>query len=435
MSAHPPPPELSPPESLDILLPDLNGIPRGQRAFGPAAADMLQNGLPWPSSLFAMRFDGQIVEETGMGLRSGDPDYPCRAVAGTFAPAPWRPGGTQAVFEMRDEAGGGFFADPREALRRVLRRLGDDGVHPVVAFEMEFSVRAGNNGDGDHGADGNGDLHSMDELSRRSRMLDMIQDAAKRQDIPLFAAMSEDAPGQFEAKLLHGPDPLAACLHAILLRRAVRECARACGLAATFMAKPAPGQTGNGMHIHVSATSAPGGGRPLFADDARLQSAVAGALATAREGTAFYAPFANSYRRFVPGYYAPVNLSWGRENRSVMVRLPRTEQDAGKRLEFRLPGADANPHLALAALLAGAHDGMSRRLRPPPEAQGDATAAPPGIPLDWRPALDELRAGKTLPSYLGEDFVRHYLTVKESEWRDCQAHVSDYDRERYQAAF
>ena len=422
--------ELNPPDSLDILLPDLNGIPRGQRVFGAAAAEMLKNGLPWPSSLYAMRFDGHIAEETGLGLRSGDPDYPCRAIAGTFAPAPWRNGGAQAVFEMRDENGDGFYADPREALRRVLRRLNADGMHPVVAFEMEFFVRK-NSDD----SEGNGNLHSMDEVSRRSRMLDMMRDAAEKQRLPLFAAMSEDAPGQFEAKLLHDSDPLSACLHAILLRRVARECARACGMDATFMAKPMPGQTGNGMHLHVSASSEKGGGRWIFADDSVLESAVAGALQTAREGTAFYAPFANSYRRFVPGYYAPTNLSWGRENRSVMTRIPRAEKDSGKRFEFRLPGADANPHLVLAAVLAGAHYGVVNKLSPPPPAEGDATTAPPGIPLDWRPALDELRNGKILPSYMGEDFVRHYLTVKESEWRDCQAHVSDYDRERYQAAF
>ena len=83
----------SPAESLDILLPDINGIPRGQRIFGAAAKSVLKNGLPWPSSLYAMRFDGHIVEETGLGLRAGDPDFPCRLVPNTFAPTPWRRGG------------------------------------------------------------------------------------------------------------------------------------------------------------------------------------------------------------------------------------------------------------------------------------------------------------------------------------------------------
>ena len=414
-------------ESLDVLLPDLNGIPRGQRVFGKDAAGMLRDGLSWPSSLYAMRFDGHIVEESGMGLRSGDPDYPCRALPGTLAPTPWRPGGMQAVFEMRTEDGGGFFADPREALRRVVRRLNDDGVYPTVAIEMEFYLVK-------NGGGGNGELHGMDEISRHSRMLDMIWESAEKQKLPVFAALSEDAPGQFEVKLRHESDPLAACLHAILLRRAARECARACGTEATFMAKPLADEVGSGMHAHVSARTAARGGRPIFADAKVLQSATAGTLAAAREGTAFFAPFANSYRRFVPGCYAPLRLSWAHENRSVMTRIPRAEKDSGKRLEFRLPGADANPHLVLAAILAGMHYGMSRKLRPPPEAKGDATAGDADIPLEWRAALNELRGGKILAQYMGADFVRHYLTVKESEWRDFQAHISDYDRERYRAA-
>ena len=427
--------------SLDILLPDLNGIPRGQRVRGAAGAALLRGGMPWPSSLFAMRFDGHIVEETGLGLRAGDPDLPCRALPQTRAPTPWRAGGAQAVFEMRDENGGGFFADPREALRRVVSRLNADGLFPTVAFEMEFFILE--NGDA-HNAGGlgglggaNGNLHSLDEVSRRARLLDLIQESAEKQRLPLFAALSEDAPGQFEAKLRHVADPLLACLHAILLRRAARECARACGAAATFLAKPFPGVTGSGMHVHVSAASAARGGRKVFADAKVLESAVAGVLKVAREGTAFFAPFGNSYRRFVPGYYAPTGLSWGRENRSVTARIPRAETDAGRRLEFRLPGADANPHLVLAAILAGIHHGVSNKLTPPPEAKGDAGRAaasgPSRLPLEWRAALDELRRAKILPSYLGADFVRHYLLVKENEWRDWQAHVSDYDRERYRA--
>ena len=413
--------------TLDALLPDLNGVPRGQRLRGTEADAVLNNGLAWPSSLFAMRFDGHITEETGIGLRNGDPDLHCELVPDTLAPVPWRDGGRQAVFEMRDDNGGGFFADPREALRRVVRVLNRDGIFPAVAVELEFFVLPKGGG--------NGELHSAEELSRCAPLLDFVCDAAESQRLPVFAALSEDAPGQFEIKLRHCPDPLAACLHAVLLRRVVRECARARGMDATFLAKPFPGVTGNGMHLHISATSKHNGGRMLFANDEWMKSAVAGALAVAREATAFFAPTANSFRRFVPGYYAPVNLSWGFENRSVMVRVPRAESDAAKRLEFRLPGADANPHLVLASVLAGIHFGVSQKLRPPPEAKGDATAKRPDIPPDWRGALDKLARAKILPQYFGADFVRHYLTVKESEWRDFQSHVSDYDRERYRAVF
>ena len=293
-----------PSESLDILLPDINGIPRGQRVFGKDAGGILRDGLSWPSSLYAMRFDGEIVEESGMGLRSGDPDYPCRMLPGTFAQTPWRPGGTQAVFEMRKEDGEGFFADPREALRRVLRRLNDDGVYPTVAIEMEFYILK-NDGKG------NGELHAMDEISRHSRMLDMIWESAEAQKLPVFAALSEDAPGQFEVKLRHESDPLTACLHAILLRRAARECARACGTEATFIAKPLAGEVGSGMHVHVSARTSARGGRHIFADAKTLHSATAGTLAVAREGTAFFAPFANSYRRLCSGLLRAVALDLG----------------------------------------------------------------------------------------------------------------------------
>ena len=184
------------------------------------------------------------------------------------------------------------------------------------------------------------------------------------------------------------------------------------------------------MHLHLSLVDKNGGF--VFVDEDKLKAAVADVLAVLPESMAFYAPYDNSYRRFVPGKYVPLSPSWGYENRSAAVRIPMAGGDNAKRLEFRLPGADANPYLAATAILAGVHWGISQNLCPPQELSGEYRGAAQ-YPISWRGALDALSQAEILPRYINKDFIKNYLTVKENEWRHHRDQVSEYDITRYGA--
>jgi glutamine synthetase len=187
------------------------------------------------------------------------------------------------------------------------------------------------------------------------------------------------------------------------------------------MARPLPGQSPSGLHVHVSLVTADGDN--LFARDERaLRHAVAGLQATMAESMLLCAPNANSYRRLRPLTYAPTAPTWGHNNRTVALRIP-IGPPAAQRLEHRLAGADANPYLVLAAVLAGIHHGLSHELEPDAPITGNAYAqAPPRLPLSWDRALDALEGAAILPEYLGAAFCRLYRVCRAAE-RDRFADV------------
>ena len=276
---------------FETLIADINGIWRGLQT---PIADMdktLQNGVSFPRSLYAMRFDGGIVEDTGLGLSTGDPDYPCFFLPQTNKPVAWRDVGMQAVAVMQTPDGAPFYADPRAVLAAVVDKLRADGLLPLMAVELEFYLHD------EHSPIS--ELYSSEAISRHADFLALLRRAAAAQNIDLGATTSEYAPGQFEINLNHKA-PLAACLEALLFRRIVRECARTMGRSATFMAKPRANCSGSGMHLHLSMQNGE------FANRQTLLSATAGVMALLSEAMAFFAPFGNSYRRFVAGAYAPL---------------------------------------------------------------------------------------------------------------------------------
>ena len=180
------------------------------------------------------------------------------------------------------------------------------------------------------------------------------------------------------------------------------------------MAKPYLARAGSGLHLHISLRD--GDGCNVFdGDGAVLGHAIGGLLATLAEATAIYAPNVNSYRRFRPNSFVPTAPSWGYENRSTAVRVP-LDQGNDRRLEFRFPGADANPYLVLAAALAGIHHGLERGLDPGAATDGNAgTERDPRLPFRPRAALDALAAATVLPDYLGAEYCRLYRLCKLGE--------------------
>jgi len=353
-----------------------------------------------------------------------------RALPGTLKPVPWADGAVAQVQVDMSEMGQSEPSDlsSRAALGRVVDLFNAKGLHPVVATELEFYVsRLRQDRDAPpaplaHVPDiQNYDLEVMD-LHRA--FLDDVRDASAAQSLPTDTLIAEYGPGQFEINFHHTRDVLAAADTALLFRRLVRGVAQKHGLEASFMAKPYAAQPGNGMHAHLSLIDADGSN--VFdgpdAPNGRLQRAIAGCLATMGELQAIFAPHRNSYRRFQPGSFAPTTPDWGMDNRAVSVRLPETS-GPGARLEHRLCGADVNPYLALAAILASVLRGLERDL-PLPEPLG-ATDETQGAPLghDWAQAMDRIEHSEIARDFLGS-LHPVYLAVKREELAVMDAEIT-----------
>jgi glutamine synthetase len=239
--------------------------------------------------------------------------------------------------------------------------------------------------------------------------------------VPLEGAIAEYAPGQLELTLRHGPDALRAADEAVMYKRIAKGVAARHGAEATFMAKPFSGRAGSGLHLHVSVNDDKG--ENIFASpDPQgapvLRHAVGGLKSLLADGMAIFAPNANSYRRFRANSYAPVAPTWGVNNRTVSLRVPAGPAKT-RHIEHRVAGADANPYLALATLLAGVHHGISQKIDPGPAVVGDGYAAAAAsdlrLPANWFAAVDHLECSAVMRDYLGDRFVTMFGKVKRTE--------------------
>ncbi|PMR78829.1 glutamine synthetase family protein [Billgrantia endophytica] len=431
-------------DSIDLLISDLNGVMRGKRIPSTNLGKVCRDGVNLPASVFALDINGNTIEETGLGLAIGDSDRVCRPLHGSLMPVPWLRKGRQAQLLMTmveaDETP--FFADPRQVLKRVLNRFQEAGLTPVVAVELEFYLvdRARTAGgliqppcspcSGERATQSQ--LYSIQELDEYADFLDDTQSAARVQNLPLDTALKECAPGQFEINLMHCDNALEACDSAVLLKRLIKGVALTHGFEATFMAKPYGLEAGNGTHVHVSLLD--DAGKNVFASEdggplgsSTLQHAIAGLLELMPASMAICAPNLNSYRRFQPGLYVPMAPTWGFDNRSVALRVP-SGPDASRRIEHRVAGADANPYLLLATLLAGIDHGIQQRLTPPPPVMGNAyDQFPPSLTNSWQQALDMLEANAVLGEALGHDFMRVFIANRRAERAQAMREVSQLE--------
>jgi glutamine synthetase len=432
-------------EAAEAFVTDPTGIARGKLLRAPDLVKMYREGRPLPCSIMSLDITGEDVEETGLVWDKGDEDKIAWPIAGTLKYAPWmaRPTG-QVLLNLFDLDGSPYVADPRHVLARVVDRLKGHGFMPVVAAELEFYIvdpaRAADGKLQPPQAPGTGrrldriDVYSVTELEEFAPFIDELYAAAKIMGLPVETLISEYAPGQLEVVLHHRPDALQAADEAIQWKRLVRGVASKHGLLATFMAKPYGNRAGSGFHIHASLADQTG--RNLFADEnpegtPLLRQAIAGLLATIGEGMGVFAPNANSYRRFQSTSYAPIARTWGVNNRSVALRIP-TGAPETRHLEHRVAGADANPYLAIAAVLAGMHKGISEKLDPGPAITGNGYAqAAADLPNDWPAALRLLKTSPLLKDYFGERFLEIFHAIKYAECRRFSAQVSELDFEWY----
>ncbi len=422
---------------FDAFVNDLNTVERGKRIDRGGIARVFSQGMPLPGSMYALDVEGGTSEATGLGFDDGDADRPCMPIPGTLVPVPWQADVAQVQLRMFDHDGARFFGDPRWLLEQQLARFATLGLTPVVAVEYEFYLV-----DAQRGPDGlpqpprgpltgrreyRTQINSMADLNEYSELLAEIDRVCRLQNVPATSSLAEYGPCQYEVNLAHAPDALRVCDEALRFKRIVKSVARSAGCEATFLPKPYGNMAGSGLHVHVSLLDARGSNIFAAADalaSTPLRHAIAGTLATLADGMALCAPGPNSFRRFRSEAYVPLHATWSINNRGSAIRVPASDP-ANLRIEHRLAGADANPYLVVAWVLAGIHHGLTHQLEPPPVTTGNAYEQPGDpLPIHWSEAITRFARSEFAAHAFGEKFVNLYATVRRDELREFASHIT-----------
>ncbi|MGY4492931.1 glutamine synthetase family protein [Pseudomonas sp. TE3610] len=427
-------------DMIELFILDANGVPRGKLLHRDELLAVYQSGRPLPSTILGLTLNGDDVENSGLVWDVGDIDCRAYPLEGSLVPLPWRQIPTAAVQVSMHPVEGApaSVADPRHVLIRAIEALKADGFHPVMACELEFyllDAKRDAHGrpqpalDADGGRPRSTQVYGLRELEQIEPFLADLYAACKQQGIPARTAISEYAPGQVEITLEHG-DALLAMDQAVRYKRIVKGVAHRHGMQACFMAKPFDDLAGTGMHMHVSLADAQG--RNLYASEDKagtplLRQSVGGMLAHLLDSLLLFCPNANSYRRFQANSYAPLAPTWGVDNRTVSLRVPGGPANT-RHIEHRICGADANPYLAAAAIVAAIHDGIRQQRDPGAPVEGNGYAqATTFLPTDWLTSLTALERSQWAREALGEGFLKVYLAVKRAEYRQFMAQVGEQD--------
>jgi len=422
-----------PGEFVLLGMPDVNGYLRGKALRREAFETAVREGTVMTDLLLALDpTDTPITDYEQFGIRSGAGDLVVRPEPDTLHELTWRPGWSVCLSTPSWRDGSRCELASREVLRGALTSMAELGYDVLAAFEYEVRLR-----DAEGEPLSSGISYSLVEIGRFEGFVARLVPALESLGIELSAIHTEAGPGLLELNLAARPG-LRAADDAALVKFAVKEVAETAGLRASFLAKTVPGEEGSSGHVHVSCWS---DGENAFAPEdpdgplpATCTAAVAGILDHLAGASLLLNPTVNSYKRLVPGWFAPINSSWGVENRSAAVRVIRSGEGARCRIECRRPGADANPYLALAALVVSAAAGIRLGAEPPPPVEGDAYAREdlPELPGSLESALAAFRADERLRHALGDEFSDYYATSRQWELRAWREAVSDWERERYE---
>ena len=432
--------------SIHVIWTDICGVARGKILRRDELVPAWKDGRFMPISALVLDITGQDVPETGLVFDEGDRDMLLWPVLGSLVRIPWMEEPTaQYLATVHDLDGTPHFADPRNALEAIVKRFQNElNMTPVGAVELEFFLmdrasamagepRAPKSLINEHRSQ-HYQAYYLQDLDDFAPFFKDLYAYCDAQGLPAKTLISEYAPGQMEIVLRHRSDVLKACDEGIMLKRAIKATAEKHGMAATFMAKPYAQWTGSGMHMHVSLGDEKGNN--LFAAEDPMQNelllhSIGGLKAAMAESMLIFAPNANSYRRFRRNSYAPVSASWGINNRTVSLRVPAGAANACH-IEHRPSGADANPYLVMAAILAGMHYGITEKSDPGNPVVGNGyEKRAKYIPGNWFDAIDAFWRASIMKEYFGKPFVDTYCTLKEVEADRFYAEPTARDFEWY----
>ena len=424
-------------DEVECIIGDIAGVARGKAM--PASKFAKQATFFLPNSIFLQTITGEWADSP-VGAFT-EPDMILMPDLSTATAAPWTADVTlQIIHDAKDQQGNPIPFSPRNVLKHVIGLYEAKGWTPIVAPEMEFFLVARNTDPNQPvippmGRTGRRaaakQAYSMSAVDEYGKVIDDIYDFAELQGFEIDGILQEGGAGQVEINLNHG-DPVKLADEIFYFKRLIREAALRHDCFATFMAKPIEGEPGSAMHIHHSVVDSTTGQNifsvPDGAESEQFLHFIAGMQTYLPAVIALLAPYVNSYRRYVPDFAAPINLEWGRDNRTTGLRVPISEPDA-RRLENRLAGMDCNPYLGFAASLACGYLGLLDGKMPRAECTGDAYMSADELPTNLGDALDLFVGSAPVRDVLGPEFCSVYDSVKRNEYKEFLQVISPWERE------
>jgi glutamine synthetase len=434
-------------DTVVVAFPDLQGRPVGKRVTGSFFLEhVLHHGIEVCDYLLASDVDMEPLPGYRFAnWENGYGDLAAVIDPGTVRPLPWLPGSVLVLCDLTTLDGEPVEVSPRRILRRQVERAAAHGLEIKCATELEFylfrdsSIEAAEKGWRQLQAHADTiEDYQLLQTSREEYVIGRIRNQMVEAGIPIEFSKGEAGIGQHEINVTYS-DPLEVADRHLVFKSGVKEIASGLGRAVTFMAKWSMTTAGSSCHIHTSLWDATTGS-PLSAPEAGTSDPtglstvgkqfLAGQLHTAPQLAWCFAPNVNSYRRYVPGSWAPTAVVWGEDNRTCGFRT--VGEGASRRVECRIPGADVNPYLALAASIAGGLWGIEHELELEPAFTGNAYQAPelPRIPSTLVEAIDNLDGSEVAAEAFGPDVHHHLLNTARQEWAASNRVVTDWELSR-----
>jgi glutamine synthetase len=428
-------------DTVVVAMVDMQGRLIGKRFQGEYFVDSAHEETHACNYLLANDIDMEPVP--GYAAASWDKgygDFLVKPDMATLRRLPWLDGTALVLADVLDHHKHDLPHSPRAMLKKQIARLERQKMRAFFASELEFylfddsyEAASGKRYAGLKTAGSYIEDYHILQTTKEEGVMRAIRNGLQGAGIPVENSKGEWGPGQEEINVRYA-DALDMADRHVILKNAIKEIAWTQGKSVTFMAKWNYGLAGSSAHIHASLWDA-AGKKPLFHDakgefgmSALMRSFVAGQLKYARDLTYFLAPYINSYKRFQVGTFAPTKAIWSRDNRTAGFRLCG-EQSKAIRIECRIGGADLNPYLAFAALIAAGLAGIEEKLKLPPAYSGDAYrgAKLAEVPKTLREAADCLARSKMLRSALGDAVVDHYLRTAEWEQSEYDRRITDWE--------
>ena len=421
-------------EDVEAFVPDMAGSARGK----VLPADKFGKGeMKMPESIFSQTISGDYIYDP---TNIEDRDMLLVPDPTTLRPVPWATDPAASVFlDCYRRDGSPVAKSPRSVLRNVLAKFEARGWIPVVAPEVEFYLLSPHSDPNAEAEPPEGRLgwtdvsrqpYSIDTMNNFEPFINDIYKYCEAQGIRIDTLSQEMGPAQFEINFLHG-NAVALADQVFLFKRTVREAAIEHEMHATFLAKPMADDAGSALHIHQSVIDK--NGDNIFSNSdgtpsERFDGFLGGLQRYMPAAMLIFAPYVNSYRRFMNPDTSPVNLAWAIDNRTVGLRIPDSPPEA-RRIENRLAGSDVNPYLTTAASLACGYLGMVEGLKPTESTVGSAYGGEFGLHRHIYAAIDAMRDSEAMRSMLGDEFVTLYTDLKIAEYKEFQEIITPYERE------
>ncbi len=421
-------------EDVEAFVPDMAGAARGKvmpaDKFGASAMKM-------PESIFSQTVSGDYIENEA---NVEDRDMLLVPDPSTLRPVPWATDPAASVFlDCYRRDGTPVETSPRSVLRKVLAKYEARGWVPVVAPEVEFYLISAHTDPHAEAEPPEGRLgwtegarqpYSVDAMNDFDPFINDLYAYCEAQGIRIDTLSQEMGPCQFEINFLHG-NPVDLADQVFLFKRTVREVAIEHEMHATFLAKPMAKEAGSALHMHQSVVDKQGN-NIFSAKDGEPSDLFYGFIGGLQrympDALLIFAPYVNSYRRFINPDSSPVNLAWAVDNRTVGLRVPDSNPEA-RRVENRLAGSDVNPYLTIAASLACGFLGMVEGLEPSEPIEGSAYSNEFDLHRHIYSAIEAMRDSDAMRSMLGDAFVTLYTALKDDEYMEFQEIITPWERE------